>query len=177
MNVLNNRDKEHRFLAESGIKDAFGHSQLGGVAPLIGQMVKQKLNHKNHWAVPDYLQRSARHIASKTDVEQAYALGKAAIEFAVAGKGDLMLIINRISSKPYQWEIGEIPLEKVANVERKLPRDFITADGFGITDKCREYLLPLIQGEDYPPYLNGIPQYAKPQRHLVEKKCNPFEYF
>jgi ATP-dependent phosphofructokinase / diphosphate-dependent phosphofructokinase len=164
------RDANKRFLAESGLQDAFGHVQLGGVAPLIAQMVKQKLNYKNHWAVPDYLQRSARHIAAKTDVEQAYALGKAAIEYALAGKGDVMLTIERISAKPYQWRIADVPLEKVANVERRLPRDFITEEGYGITDKCRDYLLPLIQGEDYPPYVNGIPDYAKPMGQLVTKK-------
>lgn len=164
------RDKNNKFLAESGTKDAFGHAQLGGVAPFISQMIKQKLNYKNHWAVPDYLQRSARHIASKSDVEQAYALGKAAVEYSLAGKGDLMLTVERLSSTPYQWRIGDVPLEKVANVERKMTRDYISEDGYGISDKCREYLLPLIQGEEYPPYKDGVPQYAKAQNHLVPKK-------
>jgi ATP-dependent phosphofructokinase / diphosphate-dependent phosphofructokinase len=170
------RDKEHHFLAESGTKDAFGHVQLGGVAPLLAQMITQRLKYKNHWALPDYLQRSARHIASKTDVEQAYALGKAAIEYALAGKGNLMLTIKRLSSQPYEWEIGDVPLEKVANVERKLPRDFVAENGFGITVKCREYLLPLIQGEDYPPYQRGLPEYAKPQRQLLAKKLASYSH-
>lgn len=164
------RDQEGKFLAESGAKDAFGHAQLGGVAPLIGQMIKQRLNYKNHWAVPDYLQRSARHIASKTDVEQAYALGKAAVEYALAGKRDVMLTIERLSSTPYKWVVGDATLEKVANVERKMPINFITPDGYGITDACREYLLPLIQGEDYPPYQDGLPQYVQLENKLVPKK-------
>lgn len=164
------KDKQQKFLSDSGLKDAFGHSQLGGVAPMIANLVKQKLNYKNHWAVPDYLQRSARHIASKTDVEQAYALGKAAVEYAIAGKGDIMLTIERLSSSPYQWQVGSAALEEVANVERKMPRDFISEDGYGITAKCRDYLQPLIQGEDYPPYKDGLPIYAKPQDHLVAKK-------
>lgn len=164
------RNKENKFLAESGMTDAFGHTQLGGVAPMMAQMIKQKLNFKNHWAVPDYLQRSARHIASKTDVEQAYALGKTAIDYAIAGKGDLMLSIERLSASPYRWKISDIPLKKVANIERKMPRDFITNDGYGITTKCRDYLLPLIQGEDYPPYKNGLPNYIKLQNKLVAKK-------
>lgn len=164
------RNQEGKFLAESGTKDAFGHAQLGGVAPYIAQLIKEKLKYKNHWALPDYLQRSARHIASKTDVEQAYALGKAAVEYAIQGKGDLMLTIERVAASPYKWQIGDAPLEQVANVERKMPRDFITEDGYGITDKCRDYLLPLIQGEDYPPYKNGLPDYAKLQNRQVEKK-------
>jgi ATP-dependent phosphofructokinase / diphosphate-dependent phosphofructokinase len=166
------RNKENEFLAESTSKDAFGHAQLGGAAPIIAQLVKQKLNYKNHWALPDYLQRSARHIASKVDVEQAYALGKAAIEYALAGKGDLMLTIERLSSSPYKWQIGHVPLEKIANVERKLPRDFISEDGYGISMKCREYLLPLIQGEDYPSYKEGIPEYSKLKNQLIEKKLD-----
>jgi 6-phosphofructokinase len=166
------RNKEGQFLAESGSKDAFGHAQLGGVAPFIANMVKEKLNYKNHWALPDYLQRSARHIASKTDVDQAYALGKAAVEYAIAGKGDLMLTIERLAAQPYRWQVGEVTLQKVANVERKMPADFITEDGYGITEQCREYLLPLIQGEDYPPYQNGLPQYVKFKNQLVGKKLD-----
>ncbi|MBA2654273.1 MAG: 6-phosphofructokinase [Gammaproteobacteria bacterium] len=164
------RDKDNKFIAESDAKDAFGHAQLGGVAPYIADMIKQKLNYKNHWAVPDYLQRSARHIASKTDIEQAYALGKAAIDYALAGKGDVMLTIERIAAAPYQWRVGDVALQKVANVERKMPRDFISQNGYEITEKCREYLQPLIQGEDYPPYQNGIPQYARLQNCLMPKK-------
>lgn len=164
------KNKDQQFLSDSGITDAFGHAQLGGVAPLIGQMIKQKLNYKNHWAVPDYLQRSARHIASKTDVEQAYALGKAAVEYVLEGKSDIMLTVERTATHPYQWRVGNVPLERVANVERKMPREFISEDGYSITNACREYLLPLIQGEDYPPYQNGLPQYAKFKNQLAKKK-------
>lgn len=170
------RTAQGQFLAESGTKDAFGHAQLGGVGPFIAQMVKNELHYKCHWAVPDYLQRSARHIASKTDVEQAYALGKAAVEFSLQGKNNIMLTIERLNARPYEWRIGDVELERVANVERKMPDDFISDDGFGITPKCREYLLPLIQGEDYPPYHNGLPQYARFKNILAEKKlANIFE--
>ncbi len=153
-------NQDGTFISESGLVDAFGHKQLGGTAPVIAKLIKERLGFKYHWALADYLQRSARHIASKTDVEQAYALGKAAVEFALAGKNGVMPIIVRESNQPYRWSIGEAPLEKTANVEVKLPRDYITADGFHITEKCREYLKPLIVGEDYPPYSNGLPQYA-----------------
>ncbi|MBN1684474.1 MAG: 6-phosphofructokinase [Gammaproteobacteria bacterium] len=169
------RNQEGKFLSESGLKDAFGHAQLGGVAPVIAELVKSNLGYKYHWAVADYLQRSARHIAAKTDVEQSYAVGKMAVEFAVSGKNAVMPIIVRESSKPYCWSIGEAPLEKVANIEKKMPKDFITRDGFHITDKCREYLLPLIQGEDYPPYQNGLPQYVKLKNILIPKKCPTFK--
>jgi 6-phosphofructokinase 1 len=164
------RYSEKQFLADSGTKDAFGHTQLGGVAPMLAQMIKSRLNYKNHWAVPDYLQRSARHIASKTDVEQAYALGQAAVEYALAGKRDIMLTIERLASSPYQWRVESAPLKQVANVERKMPNDFITEDGYGITKKCRDYLLPLIQGEDYPPFKNGLPDYAKLKNVLAPRK-------
>ncbi|HEV2613133.1 MAG TPA: 6-phosphofructokinase [Gammaproteobacteria bacterium] len=155
------KDHQGKFLSETGLKDAFGHAQLGGVAPVIANVIKSALGYKYHWAVCDYLQRAARHIASKTDVEQAYAVGKAAVEFAAKGKTDIMATIVRKSNKPYKWGIGEVKLEKVANQEKFMPRNFITADGFGITAKCREYLSPLITGEDYPPYKNGLPQYVK----------------
>jgi len=158
------------FLAEAGGKDAFGHAQLGGLAPMLAGLVKEKLKYKYHWAVSDYLQRAARHIASKTDVEQAYAVGKAAVEFAVAGKSGVMVTIVRDASEPYQWSIGEAPLSQVANVEKKMPRDFISADGFHITEACRAYLSPLIQGEDYPPYRNGLPQYVQLRNVAVPRK-------
>jgi 6-phosphofructokinase len=149
-----------KFLAEAGTKDAFGHSQLGGVGPVVAQMTQEAFGYKYHWAVADYLQRSARHIASKVDVEQAYAVGKAAVELALKGRNAVMPVIIRKSSKPYRWSIGEAPLSKVANQEKKLPRNFITADGFGITAAARTYLSPLIGGEDYPPYRNGLPAYT-----------------
>lgn len=139
-------------------------------APVIAKLVKENLKYKYHWAVADYLQRAARHIASKTDVEQAYAMGKAAVEFALAGKNAVMPIIVREKGDIYRWTVGEAPLEKVANVEVKMPREYITEDGFGITDECRRYLSPLIQGEDYPPYKNGLPQYVKLKNAPVEKK-------
>jgi ATP-dependent phosphofructokinase / diphosphate-dependent phosphofructokinase len=154
------RDSGGKFLAEAGTKDAFGHSQLGGVGPVVAQMTQEAFGYKFHWAVADYLQRSARHIASTVDVEQAYAVGKAAVELALAGKNAVMPIIVRKSTKPYRWGIGEAPLTAVANQEKKVPRNFITADGFGITAACRAYLTPLIGGEDYPPYRNGLPAYA-----------------
>lgn len=161
-----------KFLSEAGGTDAFGHSQLGGVAPVIAHIVKKSSGYKYHWAVADYLQRAARHIASKTDVEQAYAVGRAAVELAVQGQNALMPTIVRTSDAPYRWEIGSVPLSEVANVERKLPRDFISADGFGITEACRKYLLPLIDGEDYPPYRNGMPEYVTLKNAAVAKKLS-----
>ena len=159
-----------RFLAEQGTTDAFGHAQLGGAAPLVANLVRQQLGYKYHWAVADYLQRSARHIASKTDVEQAYALGKAAVEFALAGDSAIMPAIVRTSDNPYQWEIGRADLADVANTEKFMPGEFICADGFGITQACRNYLEPLIQGEDYPPYRNGMPEYVRLMNAPVAKK-------
>ena len=153
------RSADGKFLAEAGTKDAFGHAQLGGVGPVVAQMTQEAHGYKFHWAVADYLQRSARHIASKVDVEQAYAVGKAAVRLALQGKNAVMPVIVRKSSKPYRWTIGEAPLAAVANKEKKVPRNFITADGFGITAACRRYLQPLINGEDYPPYKGGVPDY------------------
>ncbi|MHB8253197.1 MAG: 6-phosphofructokinase [Acidiferrobacter sp.] len=164
------KGKDGKFLAESGLKDAFGHAQLGGVAPVIAQRIKDKLGYKYHWAVADYLQRAARHIASKTDVEQAYALGKRAVELALKGHNAVMPIIVRKANRPYKWEVGVANLADVANVEKKMPEDYITEDGFGITKKCRTYLEPLIQGEDYPPYKNGLPNYVRLKNAAVKKK-------
>lgn len=158
------------FLADTGGKDAFGHVQLGGVAPFVANMIKDALGYKYHWAVADYLQRSARHIASATDVEQAYAVGKAAVEFALAGKDAVMPAIVRKPTKKYSWRIGEAKLEDVANVEKMMPRSYISRDGFHITDAAREYFAPLIAGEDYPLYRNGLPQYARLKRVLEKKK-------
>ena len=163
-----------RFLAEQGTRDAFGHAQLGGAAPVVANMVKDALGYKFHWAVADYLQRAARHLASQSDVEQAYALGKAAVEYAVAGHNSIMPTVVRKSTTPYVWEIGMAPLSEVANVEKFMPKDFISADGFGITDKCRDYLYPLIQGEDYPPYEKGMPKYVTLENVAVPKKLAPF---
>ncbi|HEX7037712.1 MAG TPA: 6-phosphofructokinase [Pseudomonadales bacterium] len=163
------------FLADAGTKDAFGHTQLGGVAPYLAQMIRDELGYKYHWAVADYLQRAARHLASATDVEQAYAVGKAAVEFALAGKNAVMPTIVRKRDKPYRWTVGEVPLSEVANVERKMPKNYITRDGFGITEAARTYLAPLIAGEDPPPYRNGLPQYARLKHVLVPKKLPSFE--
>ncbi len=163
-----------RFVADAGQKDAFGHTQLGGVAPTLVDMIKSRHGYKCHWSVADYLQRAARHIASATDVEQAYAMGKAAVDFAADGMNAVMPIIVRKKNKPYRWSIGNAPLSKVANMERKMPRSYITRDGFGITGKAREYLSPLIIGEEPPPYRNGLPQYVRLRNELIKKKLQPF---
>lgn len=160
------------FLADDSNKDAFGHVQLGGVAPTLANMIKDELGYKYHWAVSDYLQRAARHIASATDVEQAYAMGKAAMEYALAGKNAVMPIIVRKSNSPYTWHVGEANLSDIANVEKMMPAEFITDDGFGITEMAKEYFSPLIQGENYPPYKNGLPQYARLKKVLVDKKLS-----
>ena len=168
------KNSDGQFLSEAGGKDAFGHAQLGGVAPVIANLIKEKLGYKYHWAVADYLQRAARHIESKNDVEQAYAVGKAAVEFALAGKNAVMPTIVRTADSPYQWEIGSIDLKDVANVEKMMPPEFISPDGFGITLACRTYLEPLIAGEDYPPYKNGLPDYVVLKNQLVTKKLPEF---
>jgi 6-phosphofructokinase 1 len=166
------KNAEGKFLSDAGLRDAFGHAQLGGVAPVLAQLVKEKLGYKYHWAVADYLQRAARHIASKVDVEQAYAVGKAAVELALKGHNAVMPTIVRISDKPYRWNIGTATLSKVANVEKMLPRDYISVDGFHITAKGRRYLAPLIKGEDYPPYRDGLPQYVVLKNTAVRKKLS-----
>ncbi len=158
------------FLSASGVEDAFGHAQLGGVAPVITNLISAKLDCKCHWGLPDYLQRSARHIASGTDVQQAYAVGRAAVEFAIAGKSAVMPAIRRLSDVPYRWDIIEAPLSEVANKEKVLPPEFISADGFGITEAARRYLAPLIVGEAYPPFKNGLPDYVKLQNVAAPKK-------
>ena len=162
------------FLAEQGTRDAFGHAQLGGAAPVVAHMIKTALGYKFHWAVADYLQRSARHIASATDVTQAYAVGQRAVELALEGHNAVMPTIERTADEPYAWQLGMAPLEAVANVEKTMPRDFITEDGYGITDKCRRYLTPLIRGEDYPRYDNGLPVYVTLQNRAVAKKLPAF---
>jgi 6-phosphofructokinase len=159
-----------KFLAEAGTRDAFGHSQLGGVGPVVADMIREAHGYKYHWAVADYLQRSARHIASKVDVEQAYAVGKAAVELAVKGVNAVMPVIVRKSSRPYKWTIGHVPLAEVANREKKVPREYITEDGFGITDACRRYLEPLVAGEAYPPYRDGLPEYVRIKGAAVRKR-------
>jgi 6-phosphofructokinase 1 len=158
------------FLSASGLKDSFGHAQLGGVAPVISNLISTKLGCKCHWAVPDYLLRSARHIASETDLQQAYAVGRTAVEFALAGKNAVMPAIRRLNDAPYRWDIIAAPLSEIANREKLLPPDFISADGFGITDAARRYLTPLIVGEAYPPFKNGLPDYVKLQNVAAPKK-------
>ncbi len=164
------RFKNGKFLADQGTRDAFGHAQLGGVASVVAQMVRDNLGYKYHYAIADYLQRSARHIASATDVKQAYAVGKAAVEFALQGKTAVMPVIKRTSDKPYRWKIESAPLSRIANKEKMVPRRYITKDGYGITEAGRRYLEPLIKGEDYPPYVNGLPKVAKLRNRSVKAK-------
>ena len=168
------RDADGNFLAESGGTDAFGHAQLGGVAPRLAALVREREGFKFHWAVADYLQRSARHVASATDVEQAYAIGRHAVELAVGGTSGVMATIVRHQDEPYDWTVGEVPLQRVANRERRLPKAFIRGDGFGITAAARRYLQPLIRGEDSPPYLNGLPTFAELANRSVAKELPPF---
>jgi 6-phosphofructokinase len=160
------------FLAEQGTRDAFGHAQLGGAAPVVANMIKEATGYKFHWAVADYLQRAARHLASKTDVDQAYATGKAAVEYAISGENSIMPTIVRTSNNPYAWEISKAPLSEVANVEKFMPSEFISEDGLGITQACRDYLVPLIQGEDFPPFDKGMPKYVTLMNEPVAKKLN-----
>ncbi len=170
------RDQQGNFLADSGRRDAFGHAQLGGVAPVVAGIITDALGYKYHWAVADYLQRSARHVAAKNDVDQAYAMGKAAVDLALQGKTGVMPIVVRTSDKPYRWKVGEADLARVANREKMMPRRFISADGFGITAAARRYLAPLIVGEDYPPYgRDGLPNYIRLKNILVPQKLPPFE--
>ena len=169
------KSADGKFLADQGLRDAFGHAQLGGVAPVVASIVKEGLGLKYHWGVADYLQRAARHIASKSDVDQAYAVGKAAVELAIKGHNAVMPTIVRKSNKPYKWVVGMAPLAKVANVEKMMPADFISPDGFGITAKCRNYLEPLIKGEDYPPYKDGMPQYVRLKNVAVKRKLKGFK--
>jgi 6-phosphofructokinase len=163
-----------KFIAEQGIKDVFGHAQLGGAAPIVANMIKNALGHRFHWAVADYLQRAARHIASRTDVRQAYELGKAAVDLALKGKNSVMPAIIRVSDEPYKYRIGHAELKDVANVEKFMPLDFISKDGFGITEKCKRYLRPLIQGEDYPKYEDGLPVYVSLKNMPVERRLPEF---
>lgn len=169
------RYADGRFLAESDRKDAFGHSQLGGVAPTIAGLVHDRLNMKVHWAVPDYLQRSARHLASQVDHEHAWAVGEQAVEYALAGQHGVMPAIRRISDSPYRWEITPAPLTRVANREKKLPKGYIRRDGYGITAACRRYLAPLIRGEAVPPYAkDGLPAYVRLKNAAVPKKLETY---
>ena len=170
------RHPDGRFVAESGGKDAFGHTQLGGVGPTVAGIVKDKLGLKTHWAVPDYLQRSARHLASATDLAQAQAVGVAAVEYALAGRNAVMPAIRRLADAPYRWRIEPAPLEKVANHEKKMPKGFIRSDGFGITAACRRYLAPLIQGESPPPFgRDGLPKFVKLANRGVARKLPEYD--
>ncbi|MGB0513632.1 MAG: 6-phosphofructokinase [Wenzhouxiangellaceae bacterium] len=170
------RHADGRFLADAGTTDAFGHKQLGGVAPVVAGIVKRRLGLKYHWAVSDYLQRSARHVASGTDVEHARAVGRAAVEFALEGKSGVMPVIERTGDDPYAWRIASAPLEDIANHEKKMPAEFIRDDGFGITGAARRYLEPLIRGEDYPDYdEHGMPRYFRPERKLIAPRLAAFK--
>ncbi len=169
------RFKNGEFIADAGTVDSFGHKQLGGVAPTIAGMIKDNLGLKYHWAVSDYLQRAARHISSKTDVDQAYAVGKAAVKFALSGENAVMPVIKRTSSNPYSWKIDKVKLSRVANVEKKLPQKFISKDGFGVTEACKNHIRPLIQGEAYPPYKDGVIETASLKNKLVKKKLKTFK--
>lgn len=169
------RDAAGKFLADSGHKDAFGHAQLGGVATVLCQMIKDALGYKYHYAIADYLQRAARHIASQTDLDQAYALGKAAVQAVVAGKNAIMPTIVRSSNQPYAWTVGETPLATVANIEKKLPPHFISDNGMHITQAARDYLAPLIQGEAYPPYAQGLPEYLRCDHRMITKQLPPYK--
>lgn len=164
------------FVAAAGGKDSFGHSQLGGVGPHIAALVKDELGLKVHWTVPDYLQRSARHLASATDLEQAQAVGRAAVEYALEGRNAVMPVIVRTRDEPYRWKIEPAPLAKIANAEKTMPKGFIRRDGYGITAACRRYLAPLIQGEAPPPYgRDGLPKYVRLQNVPVKRKLPDFQ--
>jgi 6-phosphofructokinase 1 len=164
------RNADGSFISETGLRDAFGHAQLGGAGEQVAKLVREKLGLKYHWALADYLQRSARHLASQTDFDHAYAIGKAGVELALAGKGGLMPTIVRSSDKPYRWKIGSAALDEVANREKMLPAEFLTADGFGITQAARDYLVPLVRGEAYPPYREGLPKYVRLKNVAVARK-------
>ena len=164
------RYKNGRFLADAGTKDSFGHKQLGGVAPILASMIKETLGYKYHYAIADYLQRSARHLASETDLRQAYAVGEAAVKMAIKGQKSQMITIDRLSDKPYKWKVGSTALSKVANNEKMMPRKFITKNGYRITNACKTYMGPLIKGEGYPLYKNGLPVFAQLKNKLVEKR-------
>jgi len=168
------RYADGRFLSEAGGTDAFGHKQLGGLAPVLANMIRESLGYKHHYAISDYLQRSARHLASATDLEHAYAAGRAGVEMAVAGGNAVMVTISRTGDDPYAWETSSAPLDRVANREKELPRGFITKDGFGITGAARTYLQPLVEGESLPPFRGGLPIYAEIDLPEVERRLPAF---
>ena len=168
------RYPDGKFIADQGARDVFGHAHLGGAAPVVARMIHEKFGYPFHWAVANYLQRSARHVASAIDVEQAYELGVAAVELALNGCNSVMPTIVRLSDEPYRYKIGMADLKDVANVEKFMPESFISDDGYGITDECRKYLLPLIQGENYPPYRRGLPEYITLQNRLIPRKLKSF---
>ncbi|MDG2229758.1 MAG: 6-phosphofructokinase [Gammaproteobacteria bacterium] len=164
------RYKNGKFLADAGTKDSFGHKQLGGVAPELATMIKNELGYKYHYAIADYLQRSARHLASGTDVKQAYAVGKAAVEMALKNENSIMITIDRLSDNPYKWKTGSVDIAKVANNEKMMPRKYISSNGYRITEACKRYMLPLIKGEDYPTYKKGLPEFSKLKNKVISKK-------
>jgi 6-phosphofructokinase 1 len=164
------KSADGKFLAEAGTKDAFGHTQLGGVGPAIADIVRAELGYKFHWAVADYLQRSARHLASRTDLLVSTKVGEAAVKLALDGHNDVMPVIKRISDRPYKFKIETAALSEIANHERKMPPHFIRDDGYGITAAARRYLAPLIEGEAYPPYKDGLPAYVQLKRKLIARR-------
>ncbi|MDE2406506.1 MAG: 6-phosphofructokinase [Xanthomonadaceae bacterium] len=166
------RRADGSFVADAGGgKDSFGHTQLGGVASHLAGRVKDVLGYKVHWALPDYLQRSARHLASKTDLEHALAVGRAAVECALAGQNAVMPVIVRDADAPYRWHVDIAPLAQIANREKTMPKGFIRKDGHGITAAARTYLSPLIAGESFPPYVrDGLPDYVTPNMQAVRRK-------
>ncbi|MBH44686.1 MAG: 6-phosphofructokinase [Gammaproteobacteria bacterium] len=169
------KNSKNQFISDSGGKDSFGHAQLGGVAPILASLINKSLKYKVHWSVADYLQRAARHVASKIDVQQAYTLGMEAIKYAKIKKSGIMLTIDSKKSKKYSWSIGYTDLKNVANKEKRLPKKYISNDGYAITQSCRQYISNLINGEDYPKYKNGLPLYSKLRKILIKKKLDKFE--
>ena len=169
------QDAQGKFLSESGTKDAFGHTQLGGAGHLIQDLVHSRLKLKVHGAVLDYCQRSARHLASTVDVEQAIACGRKAVELAAQGHSSVMVTILRESDAPYRWTLGHTDAANIANREKKLPGDYIREDGLHITEGFRTYCKPLIQGEDYPPYAEGLPVYRRLEKHFLAPKLAAYK--
>ena len=161
------KDSNGNLYSEAGQKDSFGHSQLGGLSPKIAKLIKDKIGLKYHWAVSDYLQRSARHLSSMTDIEQAIAVGRYAVDFALSGKTGIMPVIKRVSNDPYRWEIAEGDLSEIANQEKLVPDNYIAENKFRINSSGIAYLKPLIQGESFPDFFSGLPKYEQLDLHLA----------
>ena len=171
------QDKKGKFISDSGEKDSFGHAQLGGVAPMLSNMIMNNLKLKVHWAVSDYLQRAARHISSSVDVDQAYKLGTESVELAKKNITDVMLTIEKKKSSKFKWSIGTTKLDNVANIEKKLPKNYIKSNGYEITAACKKYISNLIEGESFPIFKNGYPLYAKMKCKLIKKKLRKYSVY